>query len=227
MLLGRSFGERVALPVFRSKIPQSLTLQREDLEDESQGYNSTNLISLFRAAPSPSVPAQAVPSHPASRQQTRKGTCTQPLPSQAKATAAHRCASQMSWAPAPCHSQCPLPPRSGLCTASPLLPFSPPAAESNQAPPADIPVRSAQKAKAAATRYATQHPHFPRPDLPALALCRHSAIPLHGTTATTLPPVLTTKSNSITSHSTMVPSIWGKPAAAKSFAIFTPGTPLC
>lgn len=51
MLLGRSFGERRVKESraagVHSKIPHSLTRQREDLEDESQGYNSTNLVSLF------------------------------------------------------------------------------------------------------------------------------------------------------------------------------------
>jgi len=110
-----------ALPVFRGKVPHSLTLRREGLEDESQGYNSTKLILLFRAAPSPSAPAHAVPSHPASCWQTQRGTCTQPLPSQATATTAHWCASRTGWAPAPRHGQRPLPLGRGSALPSPSL----------------------------------------------------------------------------------------------------------
>jgi len=60
-------------------------------------------------------------------------------------------------------------------------------------------MRSAQKTKAAATR----SPHNPPAPL-AQTLHPHSAVPLHGATATTAPLLLTTKGSSAPSHRTMV-----------------------
>lgn len=60
-------------------VRKTLTLQREGPEDKSRGYNSTNLGSLFRAAASPPVPAQAVPRHPASCRNP-DSTCTAARP---------------------------------------------------------------------------------------------------------------------------------------------------
>lgn len=113
MLFGRSFGQRRvkegSAAMFHSKRPHSLVLPGEDLEMKARAMTAQTSFSLFQAAPSPSVPTQTASRYPASCQQTRKDTCTQPLPGQAKATAAHQCLAWTGWAPAPHHGQRALP----------------------------------------------------------------------------------------------------------------------